>query len=69
MLNLRRLVIDVSAAVLVGRLSAFIADDQREWDDTSTRNNAGHGSCQALERCVFSVGDATSLAILAQCVP
>lgn len=69
MFNLRHLITCTSAAMSSKRFSALTADDQQKEDDTATRTNAGHGSCQAFEPCLFSVGDATSLAIMAQCVP
>jgi hypothetical protein len=69
MVNLWRLVANTSAAMSPERSNALTAGDGQRTDDASTRTNAGHGICQAFERCVLSVGDATSLAILAQCVP
>jgi len=69
MVNLRHLVTNTSAATSPERSSAVTADDRQSADDASTSINAGHGIWQAFERCVLSIGDATSLAILAQCVP
>lgn len=66
MFNLQHLVTSTSAAMSSERSSALTADDQQKADDTGTKD--GHVSCPAFERCWFSA-DATSFAILAQCVP
>ena len=69
MFELRRLVAAASAAMWSARPSASRSDGQHGVDDNSTRNHAADGSDRSFGRHAFAAGDATRLAILAQCVP
>ena len=69
MFELRRLLAATPAAMWSERTSASTPDDRHGLAEDSTRSRAGNGSDRSFERGAFAVGDATRLAILAQCVP